>query len=131
MGIQRFLKAMKNRNDQEWVDINELTPLKFMPYIAELFQNITGKDLKGLGDYMGWVGICGYYHWKLLELGQLSACPCLQGLLAPDGPIAHPSGQPHPPRPTQTEASATGAAGWHQDGSQPTSDRGGNPPTSN
>ena len=92
VGIQRFIKAMKNWKDREWVDIKELIPLKFMPYMAELFQNITGRDLKGLGDYMGWVGISGYYHWKLLELGQLSACPCLQGLPVPDGPIARPSG---------------------------------------
>ena len=131
MGIQRFIKAMKNWKDCEWVDIKELTPLKFMPYMAKLFQNITGRDLKGLGDYMGWVGISGYYHWKLLELGQLSACPHLQGLLVPDGPIAQPSGRPHPHRPAQTGASATGASGWHQGRNQSTSDRGGNPPTSN
>ena len=53
VGIQRFIKAMKNRKDHEWVDIKELTPLKFMPYMAELFWNITGRDLKGLSDYMG------------------------------------------------------------------------------
>ena len=92
VGIQRFLKAMKNRKDSEWVDIKELTPLKFMPYMAKLFRNITGRDLKGLGDYAGWVGIGGYYHWKLSELVQLSACPCLQGQPVPDGPIARPSG---------------------------------------
>ena len=57
MGIQRFLKAMKNQKDSEWIDIKELTPLKFMPYMAELFQNITGRDLKGLSDFMGWVGL--------------------------------------------------------------------------
>ena len=92
MGIQMFVKAMKNWKDSEWVDIKELTPLKFMPYMAKLFQNTTSRDLKGLSDYMGWVGIGGYYHWKLFELGQLSACPCLQGLPVPDGPIAQPSG---------------------------------------
>ena len=79
VGIQRFIKAMKNRKDREWVDIKELTPLKFMPYVAKLFRNITGRDLKGLGDYMGWVGIGSYYHWKLLELGQLSACHASKG----------------------------------------------------
>ena len=51
---------MKNRKDHEWVDIKELTPLKFMPYVAKLFRNITSRDLKDLGDYMGWVGIGGY-----------------------------------------------------------------------
>ena len=88
VGIQRFIKAMKNQKDSEWIDIKELTPLKFMPYVAKLFRNITGRGLKGLGDFMGWAGISGYYHLKLLELGQLSACPHLQGLLVPDGPIA-------------------------------------------
>ena len=88
VGIQRFLKAMKNWKASEWVDIKELSPLKFMPYVAELFKNITGRDLKGLSDFMGWVGISSYNHWKLLELGQLSACPCLQGQPVPDRPIA-------------------------------------------
>ena len=60
VGIQRFIKAMNNWKDHEWVDIKELTPLKFMPYMAELFRNITGRDLKGLGDYTGWVGIGSY-----------------------------------------------------------------------
>ena len=92
VGIQRFIEAMKNRKDCEWVDIKELTSLKFMPYVAKLFQNITGRDLKGLSDYMGLVEIGGYYHWKLLELGRLSACPRLQGLPVPDRPIARPSG---------------------------------------
>ena len=131
VAIRKFLKAMKNRKASEWMDIKELSPLKFMPYVAELFQNITGRDLKGLGDFMGWVGLGGYYHWKLSQLGQLSTCPCLQGQPVPDGPIARPSRRPHPCRPAQTGTSATVASGRHQDGSQPTSDRGGNPPTSN
>ena len=130
MGIQRFIKAMKDRKDHEWVDIKELTPLKFMPYIAKLFRDITGRDLKGLGDYMGLVGIGGYYHWKLSELGQLSACPHLQGQPVPDGPIARPSGRP-PRRPAQTGASAAGASGQHQGRNQPTSGQGRDPPTSN
>ena len=131
VAIQKFLKAMKNRKASEWMDIKELSPLKFMPYVAELFRNITSRYLKGLGDFMGWVGLGGYYHWKLSQLGQLSACPCLQGQPVPDGPIAQPSRQPHPCRPAQTGTSATGASRRCQDGSQPTSDQGGNPPTSN
>ena len=117
-----FLKAMKNWKASEWVDIKELSPLKFMPYVAQLFRNITGRDLRGLGDFMGWVGLGSYYHWKLSELGQLSACPCLQGQPVPDRPIARPSGRPHPRRPTQTGALASGASGWHQGRNQPTSD---------
>ena len=86
--IRIFLKAMRNRRASEWMDIKELSPLKFMPYVAELFKNVTGRDLKGLGDFTGWVGLRGYYHLKLLQLGQLHACPCLQGHLVPDRPIA-------------------------------------------
>ena len=122
---------MKNRKAGKWVDIKELSPLKFMPYMAELFRNITSRDLRGLGDFMGWVGLGSYYHWKLSELGQLSACPCLQGQPVPDGPIAQLSGRPHPRRPAQTGASASGASGWHQGRNQPTSNRGGKTPTSN
>ena len=131
VAIQKFLKAMKNRKASEWTDIKELSPLKFMPYVAELFKNITGRDLKGLGDFTVLVGLRGYYHWKLSQLGQLHACPCLQGQLVPDGPVAQPSGRPHPWRSTQTGTPATGASGRHQDRSQPTSDRGGKTPTSN
>ena len=120
VGIHRFVKAMKDRKDHEWVNIKELTPLKFMPYVAKLFREITGRDLKDLGDYMGWVGLGSYYHWKLSELGQLSACPHLQGLPVPDGPIGRLSGQPLC-RPAQTGALASGASGWHQGRNQPTS----------
>ena len=92
VAICKFLKAMRNRRASEWMDIKELSPLKFMPYVAELFKNITGRDLKGLGGFTGWVGLGGYYHWKLLQFGQLHACPCLQGQPVPDRPIAQPSG---------------------------------------
>ena len=78
VGIHRFIRAMREWKESKWVDIKELTPLKFM------FRDITDRDLSGLGDYMGWVGHGSYYHWKLSELGQLSACPHLQGQLVPD-----------------------------------------------
>ena len=79
---------------------------------------------------MGWVGLGSYYHWKLSELGQLSACPHLQGQPVPDGPIGRPSGRPlH--KPAQTGASASGASGQHQGRNQPTSNQGRKTPTSN
>ena len=85
VAIHKFLAAMRNRRAVEWMDIKELSPLKFMPYVAELFKNVTGKDLKGLSDFTGWIGLGGYYHWKLAQLGQLQACPCLQGHPVPKG----------------------------------------------
>ena len=94
-----------------------------MPYIARLFQEVTGRDLSGLGDYMGWVGRGGYYHWKLSELGQLGACPHLQGQLVPDGSIGQLSGRPLR-RSAQAGASTSGTSGQQQGRNQPTSSRG-------
>ena len=91
VAICKFLAVMRNRRAIEWTDIKELSPLDFMPYVAELFKNITGKDLQGLSDFTGWIGLGGYYHWKLAQLGQLHACPRLQGQPVPKGPVARPS----------------------------------------
>ena len=124
MAIRKFLAVMRNRRAIEWTDIKELTPLQFMPYVADLFQEVTGKDLQGLSQFTGWIGLGGYYHWKVAQLGLLHACPRLQGQPVPRGPMACPSGQPHPPRLTQTETLAAGASGRHQDRAQLTPDRG-------
>ena len=91
VAIHKFLVVMRNKRAVEWMDIKELSPLQFMPYMAKLFKNITGKDLKGLSDFTGWIGLRGYYHWKLAQLGQLQACPHLQGQPVPKGPMARPS----------------------------------------
>ena len=91
VAIHKFLVVMRNRRAVEWTDIKELSPLDFMPYVAELFKNVTGKDLQGLSDFTGWIGLRGYYHWKLAQLGQLHTCPRLQGQLVPKGPVARPS----------------------------------------
>ena len=131
VAIHKFLAVMRNKRAIEWMDIKELSPLQFMPYVAELFKNVTGKDLKDLSEFTGWIGLGGYYHWKLAQLGQLQACPHLQGHLVPKGPVARPSRRPHLQRSTQTGTPAIGASGRHQDGGQPTSDQGGKKSTSN
>ena len=88
VAICKFLAVMRNKRAIKWTEIKELSPLNFMPYMAQLFKNITGKDLKGLSDFTGWIGLGGYYHWKLPQLGQLQACPRLQGHPVPKGPVA-------------------------------------------
>ena len=113
VAINQFIRAMRERKESEWIDIKELTPLEYMPYVARLFRKVASVGLSGLGDYTGWVGIGGYYHWRLSELGQLNACPHLQGQHVPDGPIGRPSGRPLR-RPAQTEASTSGASGQQQ-----------------
>ena len=131
VAIRKFLAVMRNRRAVEWMDIKELTPLQFMPYVADLFREVTGKDLQGLSRFTGWIGLGGYYHWKVAQLGLLHACPHLQGQPVPKGPVARPSRWPHPLRSTQTETLAAGASGRHQDGAQPTPDQGRKRSTSN
>ena len=110
VAIRKFLVVVRNRKAIEWTDIKELTPLQFMPYVANLFREVTGKDLQGLSQFTGWIGLGGYYHWRVAQQGLLHAIPHLQGQPVPMGPIAHPSGRPHPPRLTQTETQAAGAS---------------------
>ena len=110
VAIRKFLAVMRNKRAVEWTDIKELTPLQFMPYVANLFREVTGKVLHGLSQFTGWINLGGYYHWKVAQQGLLHAIPCLLGQLVPKGPMAHPSVQPHPPRLTQTETPAAGAS---------------------
>ena len=91
VAIQKFLEAMGSRRASEWTDLKELSPLQFMPFMADLFKHITGKDLHGLSEFTGWIGIGGYYHWKVAQLDQLQSCPHLHGHLVPKGPVAWPS----------------------------------------
>ena len=88
VAIRKFLAVMRNKRAVGWTDIKELSPLQFMPYVAKQFKNITGKGLQDLSDFTGWIGLVGCYHWKLAQLGQLQACPCLQGQPVPKGPVA-------------------------------------------
>ena len=53
--ITKFMAAMTQRK-KEWVNRKELTPLRYMPYVARLFHEVTGKDLRGLDRFTGWIG---------------------------------------------------------------------------
>ena len=95
-----------------------------MPYVANLFREVTGKDLQGLSQFTGWIGLGGYYHWRVAQQGLLHTIPHLQGRPVPQGPIPHPSGRPHPLRLTRTKTQAARASERQQEGAQPTPDRG-------
>ena len=86
----QFTEHMHTAED-EWVDIKELTPLQFMPYVQRWFQNTTGIHLKDLDRLVEWIRASGYYHWKVANLGQLHLCPHLSGKKVPRGPIVRPS----------------------------------------
>ena len=92
VAITKFLAVMVKKKNREWTDIKELTPLQFMPYMAKLFREVTGRDLSGLSHFTGWIGIGGYYHWRVVQQGLVHQVPHLAGQPAPRTPDARPSG---------------------------------------
>ena len=117
--ITKFLGVMAKKRNHEWTDIKELTPLQFMPYVAKLFREVTGQDLTGLGHFTGWIGLGGYYHWRVAQQGLIHLVPHLAGQPMPREPDAHPSGKSLPPKPAQTGTPSTGASGKWPDRTQP------------
>ena len=119
VAITKFLGVMAKKKNCEWMDIKELTPLKFMPYLAKLFREVTGQDLPGFGHFTGWIGLGGYYHWRVVQQGLIHLVPHLAGQTMPREPDACPSGKPLPPKPAQTETPSAGASGRQLDRTQP------------
>ena len=119
VAISKFLAVMAKKKTHEWTDIKELTPLQFMPYVAKLFREVTGRDLSGLGHFTGWIGLGGYYHWRVAQQGLIHHVPHLAGQPVPRTPDARPSGKPLPPKPAQTKTPSMGASGKQPDRSQP------------
>ena len=119
VAITKFLAVMAKKKNHEWTDIKELTPLQFMPYMAKLFREVTGQDLSGLGHFTGWIGLGGYYHWRVVQQGLIHLVPHLAGQSMPRTPDAHPSGKPLPPKLAQTKTPSTGASGKWLDRTQP------------
>ena len=119
VAITKFLAVMAKKKNHEWTDIKELTPLQFMPYVANLFREVTGRDLSGLGHFTGWIGLGGYYHWRVVQQGLIHHVPHLAGQPAPRTPGTHPSGKSLPPKLAQTKTLSTGASGKQPDRSQP------------
>ena len=104
-------------------------PLKFMPYVAKLFRDITGQNLTGLGQFTGWISPGGYYHWRVAQQGLTHLVPHLAGAPVPREPDAHPSGKLLPKEPAQDETPSTGASGRQSDRAQPAPSGSGQAPT--
>ena len=130
VAIEKFISVMVQWK-REWTEVKELTPLKYMPYVARLFHEVTGRDLQGLGQFTGWIGLGGYYHWRVVQQGLIHLVPHLEDEPRPRMPKSHPSGRPLPPRPTSTGTPATGALAGQLGGAQPTPQGGGQRPASN
>ena len=127
--ITKFLAVMAKKKNREWSDVKELTPLQFMPYVAKLFQEVTGRNLSGLSHFTGWIGIGGYYHWRVVQQGLAHQVPHLAGQPAPRTPDTRPSGRPLPSNPPPTETPSTGVSGQQQGRSQSTPSGGRQEPT--
>ena len=117
----KFIRAMDERKDSKWLNIKELVPLRYMPYVARCFQETTGHHLQGLGLHTRWIRARSYYHWKVAELNQLQHCPHLQGLPVPLGPMEHPSELQQSQRPNKPGAVAPGTSGHGGAGGRTTS----------
>ena len=131
VAITKFLGVMVKKKNHEWVDIKELMPLQFMPYVAKLFREVTRKDFISLDQFTRWIGLGGYYHWRVVQQGLIHLVPHLTGQPVSREPDACPSGKPLPPKPAQTETPSTGASGRWPDRTQPAPGGSGQAPAPN
>ena len=111
VAITKFLGVMAKWKASEWTDMKELTPLKFMPYMAKLFKEVTSQDLQGLSQFTGWIGQGGYYHWRVVQQGLIDLVSHLPRQPMPRTPDACSSGRPLPLKPAQAEIPSMGASG--------------------
>ena len=119
VAIEKFISVMIQRK-KEWTDVKELMPLNFMPYVAKLFKEVTHKDLRGLGQFTGWIGLGSYYHWRVAQQGLIHSVPHLQDEPMLRTPKSHPSGRSLPPRWAPTPATGASAQSTPQgDGQRP------------
>ena len=77
MAIDKFLSILVEWKAHEWTDVKELMPLQFVPYVAKLFREVTGK-----------------VHWLDRPRGLLSL---------ESSPARPASSHPLPPRPADAE----------------------------
>ena len=119
--IHKFIQAMDERRECEWLDLKELAPLRYMTFVSRVFQETTGLRLKGLTELTGWIRARSYYHWKVAELNQLKHCPHLKGVSVPQGPMECPSRLQQPLRPSKPETMAPGTSGHGGAGDKTTS----------
>ena len=107
----KFIQAMDEHKDSEWLDIKELASLQYMRYVSKCFQETTSHHLQGLSLHTKWIRSQSYYHWKVDKLDQLQQCPHLRGLHVPPGPMECPSKLQQLQRPNKPGASGCGGVG--------------------
>ena len=76
---------------EEWRDIKENHPMRYMPYMEDHFYVATGLRLNGLRDFTRWIKRGSYYHGLVARQGHLHLCPHLVGATLPRWPQTMPS----------------------------------------
>ena len=79
------------QHQEEWRDIKENHPMRYMPYMEDHFYAATGLRLNGLRDFTGWIKRGSYYHGLVARQGHLHLCPHLAGATLPRWPQTMPS----------------------------------------
>ena len=79
------------QHKEEWRDIKENHPMRYMPYMEDHFYMATGLKLHGLRDFTGWIKQGSYYHGLVARQGHLHLCPHLVGAMLPRWPQTMPS----------------------------------------
>ena len=67
----------------EALALKEESPLEYMPFIAEEFYRATGLWLHELPEFTLWIKKGSYFHWLLVQQGQVEECPHLIGAPLP------------------------------------------------
>ena len=81
------------QHKEEWRDIKENHPMKYMPYMymEDHFYAAMGLRLNGLRDFTRWIKWGSYYHGLVARQGHLHLCPHLAGPTLPRWPQTMPS----------------------------------------
>ena len=68
---------------EEWRDIKENHPMRYMPYMEDHFYVAMGLRLNGLRDFTRWIKRGSHYHGLVARQGHLHLCPYLAGATLP------------------------------------------------
>ena len=103
---------------EEWRDIKENHPMRYMPYMEDHFYAATGLRLHGLRDFTVWIKRGSYYHGLVARQGHLHLCPHLVGAMLPRWPQTMPS-ESHQVSQRKPETPATSSSAPSPEASAP------------
>ena len=109
------------QHQEEWRDIKENHPMRYMPYMEDHFYAAIGLRLNGLRDFTRWIKRGSYYHRLVARQGHLHLCPHLAGATLPRWPHTMPS-ESHQVSQRKPETPATSSSAPGTEASTPQGD---------